>query len=81
MYSLGMICYFIVFGELPFEPQLDIVDLKVRIKNFRFDTEGMIEKHQAMKLKPIDRRIFHLMDALYNQIMMLDPQRRQWRRR
>lgn len=64
MYSLGMICYFIVFGELPFEPQLDIVDLKVRIKNFRFDTEGMIEKHQAMKLKPIDRRIFHLMDAL-----------------
>ncbi|EJS43169.1 YJL057C [Saccharomyces arboricola H-6] len=64
MYSLGMICYFIVFGELPFEPQLDIIDLKVRIKNFRFDTESMIAKHQEMKLRPIDRRIFQLMDAL-----------------
>lgn len=64
MYSLGMICYFIVFGELPFEPQLDIIDLKARIKHFRFDTESMIAKHQAMKLKPVDYRIFQLMDAL-----------------
>ncbi|CAI4043705.1 hypothetical protein SKDZ_10G1550 [Saccharomyces kudriavzevii ZP591] len=64
MYSLGMICYFIVFGELPFEPQLDIIDLKVRIKNFKFDTESMVAKHQAMKLKSVDRRIFRLMDAL-----------------
>lgn len=64
LYSLGMICYFIVFGELPFESQLEIGELKYSILGFKLDKQSLIRKHDEMRLKPIDIRIFDLMELL-----------------
>ncbi|QLL33882.1 hypothetical protein HG536_0F02070 [Torulaspora globosa] len=61
LYSLGMICYFIVFGELPFESQLEIGQLKHSILGFALDKSSLIRKHEEMHLKAIDSRIFDLM--------------------
>lgn len=64
MYSLGMICYFVVFGQLPFKPQMELKDLKQTIMSSRFETDSLIERHQKLGLKPIDTRIFDLMEML-----------------
>lgn len=61
LYSLGMICYFIVFGELPFESQLEIGELKHSILGFTLDKSSLMRKHEEMHLKTIDDRIFDLM--------------------
>lgn len=64
MYSLGMICYFIVFGDLPFESQLEITDLKQKIQSFKLSKESLIRKHKILDLLPIDMKIFDLMEIL-----------------
>ncbi|QLQ78465.1 hypothetical protein HG537_0A07120 [Torulaspora globosa] len=61
LYSLGMISYFIVFGELPFESQLEIGQLKDNILGFILNRSSLIRKHEEMHLKSIDTRIFDLM--------------------
>ncbi|KAL3232724.1 putative serine/threonine-protein kinase IKS1 [Nakaseomyces bracarensis] len=70
MYSLGMIGYFIVFGELPFKDNLDLADLKKDIKSLTIKKVYMIEKHKQMKLKKIDYHIFDILERL------LDPDER-----
>lgn len=67
MYSLGMICYFIVFGELPFKSQLEIGELKQNIMMFTLDKNALMEMHNERNLKPIDSRIFELMELLLSQ--------------
>lgn len=64
MYSLGMICYFIVFGDLPFESQLEITDLKQKIRSFKPSKKSLIRKHDSLDLLPIDMKIFDLMEML-----------------
>lgn len=64
MYSLGMICYFIVFGELPFESQLEIRELKQNIMSFELKKHILVELHSKRNLNPIDNRIFDLMVQL-----------------
>ena len=64
IYSLGMICYFVVFGQLPFEPQMEMKDLKQRIMSCQFEKESLLKKHLSLGLKPIDTRIFDLMEML-----------------
>lgn len=64
LYSLGMICYFIVFGEIPFESQLEISQLKHSILGFKLDKPSLVKKHEQMHLKPINERIFDLMEML-----------------
>lgn len=73
IYSLGMICYFVVFGELPFEPQMEIKDLKLRIKNSHFNKEALLEKHRFLGLTPIDYRIFELMELLLSRDYDIRP--------
>lgn len=70
MYSLGMIGYFIVFGELPFQANLDLPDLKKDIKNLKIVKTEMINKHKELKLKKIDYHIFDILERL------LDPDER-----
>lgn len=67
MYSLGMICYFIVFGELPFESRLEIRELKQDILEFTMDKSALIKMHNERSLNPIDDRIFDLMELLLSQ--------------
>ncbi|EDO16454.1 hypothetical protein Kpol_1066p19, partial [Vanderwaltozyma polyspora DSM 70294] len=64
IYSLGMIMYFIIFGSLPFESELEIVELKNKIKKMQFNVDILVEKHQSMNLKPIDKRLFGLLIKL-----------------
>jgi len=64
MYSLGMICYFIVFGELPFDPSLELPDMRRTVKKFRVYKEDMIRLHQNKNLNQIDHRIFELIESL-----------------
>ena len=64
MYSLGMICYFIVFGELPFDPEMDIPDMRKTVKKFKVHKGQMICLHEEKNLKPIDDRIFELIESL-----------------
>ncbi|CAI4886707.1 CLL_collapsed_G0029450.mRNA.1.CDS.1 [Saccharomyces cerevisiae] len=52
-----MICYFIVFGELPFEPQLDIVDFEFTLK---FWTDMKVIENVDDEVKPI---LFTIIDA------------------
>lgn len=66
MYSLGMVIYFIVFGSLPFTPDSDLDDLKHSVKQFHFNKERMIERHEKLSLNPIDLRIFDLIESLVN---------------
>lgn len=72
MYSLGMICYFIVFGELPFDPEMDLPDMRKIIKRFKVHKGQMIRLHEEKNLKPIDDRIFELIESL----LATDPKRR-----
>ncbi|KAG0672492.1 hypothetical protein C6P45_001956 [Maudiozyma exigua] len=72
MYSLGMICYFIVFGELPFDPDMDIPDMRKTVKRFKVHKGQMIRLHEEKNLKPIDDRIFELIESL----LATDPKRR-----
>lgn len=64
IYAMGMICHFIVFGELPFDPQMEIKDLKSAIKGISFNKETLLEKHISLGFRPIDNRIFELMELL-----------------
>lgn len=64
IYSLGMICYFLVFGELPFSPEKSIGQLKADIRGFQFNKAQLLEKHQHMNLHPISEEIFDLMELL-----------------
>ncbi|CUS21100.1 LAQU0S02e05864g1_1 [Lachancea quebecensis] len=64
MYSLGMVCYFLVFGELPFGGQQSLLELKRNIKLLSVTKEGLSKKHNDMKLRPIDTSIFALIEKL-----------------
>ncbi|GAV56329.1 hypothetical protein ZYGR_0BB01060 [Zygosaccharomyces rouxii] len=64
IYAIGMVCYFVVFGELPFEPHMEIKDLKSAIKGIQFDKEILLEQHASLGLRPIDGRVFELMELL-----------------
>ena len=64
LYSLGMICYFIVFGDLPFDPEQDIPDMRRSVKQFRVRNSEMIRLHEERHLNPIDNRIFELIESL-----------------
>lgn len=65
MYSFGMIIYFIVFGKLPFIlDSFDIPDMKRTVKSFKINKLSMIKEHSAMNLKPIDSRIFDIIESL-----------------
>ncbi|SMN21817.1 similar to Saccharomyces cerevisiae YJL057C IKS1 Putative serine/threonine kinase [Maudiozyma saulgeensis] len=77
MYSLGMICYFIVFGELPFDPMLDIPDMRRTVKKFQVHKEDMILLHQNKSLKPIDHRIFELIESLLSNDVKRRPHAKQ----
>lgn len=60
MYSLGMIIYFIIFGELPFKSNQDMKQLKRDIKKMSINILSLKEKHSSMKLIPINEEILHL---------------------
>lgn len=64
MYSLGMICYFVLFGDLPFQPQLEIMDLKQRIKGFVFNKDSMLRKYEDSSFSSVDPELFLLMEKL-----------------
>lgn len=64
IYAIGMVCYFVVFGELPFEPHMDVKDLKSVIKGMHFNKETLLEHHVSLGLRPIDERIFELIELL-----------------
>lgn len=66
MYSLGMILYFIIFGGLPFESDLEIIELKDKIKHTQFSRENLIFKHQSMNLNEINHELFDIMINLLN---------------
>ncbi|CCE64767.1 hypothetical protein TPHA_0I02660 [Tetrapisispora phaffii CBS 4417] len=73
IYSLGMILYFIIFGELPFGIDLELPQLKSSIINLKtFDKDSLIKKHVEMNLKPINYNIFNLMLLLISK----DPNNR-----
>lgn len=67
MYSLGMICYFLVFGELPFSSQCSMPELKRSISRFRFKKEELWNMHNHLNLREIDPAIFDLMESLLSQ--------------
>ncbi|CCK73562.1 protein kinase IKS1 NDAI_0G05790 [Naumovozyma dairenensis CBS 421] len=73
IYSLGMICYFIIFGELPFNSELNIPELKEKVKSFKFNKRAMLEQHRSLKLLPIDHRIFDLMESLLSPSVSTRP--------
>ncbi|QLG72136.1 hypothetical protein HG535_0C04900 [Zygotorulaspora mrakii] len=73
MYSLGMILYFVIFGELPFKPQLEMVDLKQKIKTFTLDEEQLITKHRESGLTPINAELFALMQELLSRNVVERP--------
>lgn len=77
MYSLGMICYFIVFGELPFDPQLEISDMRQSVKKFKGNKKNMIELHQQKDLKPINDQIFELIESLLSTEIKSRPEAKQ----
>ncbi|CCK68967.1 protein kinase IKS1 KNAG_0B05340 [Huiozyma naganishii CBS 8797] len=65
MFSLGMICYFIVFGSLPFAPEMEFSRMKEELKRFRIGSKySLLEKHASMNLLGVDERIFDLMEML-----------------
>ncbi|AEY96812.1 FAEL173Wp [Eremothecium gossypii FDAG1] len=64
MYSLGMILYFVVFGELPFGPGGDMRLLKTQIKKYSCSASALQQRHSGYFLKPIDPRIFELISSL-----------------
>lgn len=64
MYSLGMVCYFLVFGELPFACQQSLPELRRDIKELTVNKQSLIEKHRSMNLNPLHDAIFGLMDRL-----------------
>ena len=64
MYSLGMLCYFIIFCDTPFDPQLDIPELRNRVRSFRVSKEAMLEKYMHSNCRPIDPKIFDLVESL-----------------
>lgn len=67
MYSFGMIIYFIVFGRLPFNfDSVDIPEMKDTVRTFKINKSAMIEQHKKMDLKPIDNRIFDIIESLLN---------------
>ncbi|CCH61014.1 hypothetical protein TBLA_0D05210 [Henningerozyma blattae CBS 6284] len=74
MYSFGMIIYFIVFGELPYDPELDVANLKSEIQKFHYNKEQAITKHKLIKnIKQIDPVIFEIMDQLLVKDVELRP--------
>lgn len=72
LYSLGMICYFIIFGDLPFDPEQDIPDMRRSVKRFRVSMQEMVALHEERHLNPIDYRIFELIESL----LSYEPERR-----
>ena len=64
MYSLGMLCYFIIFCDTPFDPQLDIPELRNRVRSFRVSKEAMLEKYMHSNCRSIDPKIFDLVESL-----------------
>lgn len=73
MYSFGMIVYFIVFGKLPFIlDSFDIPEMKRTVKSFQINKLSMIKEHNVMNLKPIDYRIFDIIESL----LSVDPTKR-----
>lgn len=64
IYSLGMICYFMVFGELPFRPDQELRELRENIKQVKLRSSDMREKHQKLGFKPIHPLIFTLMESM-----------------
>ncbi|SCU97071.1 LAME_0F18404g1_1 [Lachancea meyersii CBS 8951] len=72
LYSLGMVCFFLTFGELPFLSELSLPQLKRNIKALKIDKNLLMEKHRSLNLQPIDARIFDLIVKLLSP----DPARR-----
>ncbi|CEP61044.1 protein kinase IKS1 LALA0_S02e05490g [Lachancea lanzarotensis] len=64
MYSLGMVCYFLTFGELPFMNDLSLPQLKDDIKSLQIDKKFLLRKHIDLQLLPIDPKIFDLIEIL-----------------
>ncbi|AMD19283.1 HBR382Wp [Eremothecium sinecaudum] len=64
MYSLGMILYYVVFGELPFESGLNLHVLKNKITEYACDPKLLRNRHEQLNLVPIDPRIFELITKL-----------------
>ncbi|KAI8395334.1 putative serine/threonine-protein kinase IKS1 [Nakaseomyces glabratus] len=73
MYSLGMIGYFVIFGELPFGSELDIPEIKNCIKALNIDKTYMVKKHREMRLKDIDYRIFDVLQLLLSSKESIRP--------
>ncbi|SCV05195.1 LANO_0H02146g1_1 [Lachancea nothofagi CBS 11611] len=66
MYSLGMVCYFLVFGELPFANQESLSDLKRDIMSFTINTHLLLERHKKLNLRPVNPEIFEMIVKLLN---------------
>lgn len=65
MYSLGMIIYFLLFAELPFDINEELSLLKQNIKNFTFNKEELKKKHTAAdNLNKVSPLLFDLMESL-----------------
>ncbi|AET40674.1 protein kinase IKS1 Ecym_6294 [Eremothecium cymbalariae DBVPG len=73
MYSLGMILYYVVFGELPFKSGLEMRKLKSQIKQYTCSTKDLHKRHQELNLLPIDIGIFDLISHLMSPVSSNRP--------
>ncbi|SCU92650.1 LAFA_0F11980g1_1 [Lachancea sp. 'fantastica'] len=64
MYSLGMVIYFLTFGQLPFISDLSLPQLKHKIKALQISKQDLSRKHSDLRLLPIDPKIFDLIESL-----------------
>ncbi|SCV03729.1 LAMI_0H10484g1_1 [Lachancea mirantina] len=64
MYSLGMICYFLIFGELPFPEHSTMKALKYSIKQFHIDIDRVAADIHRKRGAKIDKSLLDLMVVL-----------------
>ncbi|CDO95273.1 unnamed protein product [Kluyveromyces dobzhanskii CBS 2104] len=72
IYAFGMILYFVIIGQLPFNSK-DMSAIKYEINELSFDPEAMAKTHHTLNLVPIDPALFNLVCEMLNHSPSLRP--------
>ncbi|QEU58351.1 Iks1 [Kluyveromyces lactis] len=72
IYAFGMILYFVIMGQLPFNSK-DMSAIKHEINELSFSPEAMSRLHDSLDLVPIDPSLYSLVCEMLNHTPSLRP--------
>lgn len=72
IYALGMILYFVIVGQLPFDSK-EMSTIRTEIDSLVVTPDSMVKTHKELGLKSVDVRLFDLICEMLNHDPLLRP--------